>query len=589
MTYVPISQKIHQIFWHKCLENGFAILQTSDQINIANLKIFNHFNWVWRKLSKNPWITVKKEYWKFVRDNPTLKWDWSIISRQASFTLVKNNCHLPWNWDILSIREDLQDDNILQISKKYWIWKTLTLLRSWDFISNNPNLPWDWDELSRRIVLKTDQDVEVLKLTISKPWNWKILSTKVHENWKLVCTYPHKNWDWNILSNNESIDWMIVCLTKKKPWNWKLFSSRSDLDWGIIEQCIDKPWDWFLLSNQININWEFIDSHKNYNWKWFLLSCHKKIPQWFVESNINENFSFKVLSSKVDISLIQLYPDKNWNFLNFDYDFEYFYFPHTVYDNPHIKWRDIKENPHLEWNYRYVHKKFSDGQIDWDYISSNLSLAWDYSWLCRQSNIPAKFLLAYYDHITSSTMVFSNATVFRFLNLNCQLTIDFITSNLHIPWNYEMIEKNTYYRRSLAARIIQRYWRLCRYDPSYTMCEKIQMGNFQKISDLYFPSLQNDKVNERVEQEDYFFEKTKKCFNHNNYFYKDCSFNKLNEIYFKSIDTYKIETKINPMYKTKLYETKYHANFQKENKRFYKYKNNKRHFSSRKQRFGYNY
>ena len=32
-----------------------------------------------------------------------------------------------------------------------------------------------------------------------------------------------------------------------------------------------------------------------------------------------------------------------------------------------------------------------------------------------------------------------------------------------------------------AAEIIQKYWRLCRYDPTYTMCKKIQTRNLENI------------------------------------------------------------------------------------------------------------
>ena len=32
-----------------------------------------------------------------------------------------------------------------------------------------------------------------------------------------------------------------------------------------------------------------------------------------------------------------------------------------------------------------------------------------------------------------------------------------------------------------AAKLIQKYWRLCRYDPSYKMCEKVQLRNLRII------------------------------------------------------------------------------------------------------------
>ena len=37
-------------------------------------------------------------------------------------------------------------------------------------------------------------------------------------------------------------------------------------------------------------------------------------------------------------------------------------------------------------------------------------------------------------------------------------------------------------RKINAAITIQKYWRLCRYNPSYKMCERVQMNNFKLLS-----------------------------------------------------------------------------------------------------------
>ena len=36
-----------------------------------------------------------------------------------------------------------------------------------------------------------------------------------------------------------------------------------------------------------------------------------------------------------------------------------------------------------------------------------------------------------------------------------------------------------------AAEIIQKNWRICRYNPKYKMCEKVQSNNLKSNLDLY--------------------------------------------------------------------------------------------------------
>ena len=58
----------------------------------------------------------------------------------------------------------------------------------------------------------------------------------------------------------------------------------------------------------------------------------------------------------------------------------------------------------------------------------------------------------------------------------------------HNPWRKRLINKWVYvYDEKIwnAALVIQKYWRLCRYNPMYKLCHTIQIKNLNDIYDDY--------------------------------------------------------------------------------------------------------
>ena len=58
-------------------------------------------------------------------------------------------------------------------------------------------------------------------------------------------------------------------------------------------------------------------------------------------------------------------------------------------------------------------------------------------------------------------------------------------NNYHKPINLDLLDKyvELYDEEKINTVIfIQRHWRLCRYNPKYKMCEKVQMKNFELIN-----------------------------------------------------------------------------------------------------------
>ena len=56
----------------------------------------------------------------------------------------------------------------------------------------------------------------------------------------------------------------------------------------------------------------------------------------------------------------------------------------------------------------------------------------------------------------------------------------------HKTWNWTYIFTDRYVelydeKKWNAALVIQKYWRLCRYNPKYKMCERVQLRNFDDI------------------------------------------------------------------------------------------------------------
>jgi hypothetical protein len=52
----------------------------------------------------------------------------------------------------------------------------------------------------------------------------------------------------------------------------------------------------------------------------------------------------------------------------------------------------------------------------------------------------------------------------------------------HFPTSYDYINKTVFsYRQYLATKIIKQQWRICRWNPTYSMCKSIQYKNYTDI------------------------------------------------------------------------------------------------------------
>ena len=457
-------------FLKQCFLNGFSQIETCEYINLENISDFPDTHWMWRKIAKNKNFRNKYPdyFWKFVKNNPKKNWnfDWEYISYIVSAYEVKNYPNFPWSLSTLSRRINWsqsksrnkfikKDSDWEAVSNTYhshsqtflykWDFGSITKYAPLDFISKHPELPWDYSKIT-------------------------------------ICVYGYgKTYDRYLLF------WDLVAHTPLKNWDWINISDYAT--WDFIRENPHIPWDYSILSNKTYIDWEYVDDHNNQNWNWYSFSYKKDIPLWFIKKYIaTKPFRYEKISNKVDIETLNNYPDLEWNFKWAHIDFYPEFTNNSVYNNPRICWDDIKNNPHLGWNYKYVHQTFKNGNIDWDYIIQRMWYTWDFKWLSEQSNIPLKFLIAYYNYLSTHNydVEFSiHNNIFKNLCQNVNLSNQDIIDHYKIPWAYSYLEKNMFLKRDQAARIIQNQWLKCRYNPEFRLCHKIQTQNLCDIFDEY--------------------------------------------------------------------------------------------------------
>lgn len=356
--------------------------------------------------------------------------------------------NINWNFILNHIFED-------------WNWDKLSEYVPFEYVSDYPYLPWDYQEIS----CHNDVDYDFVLNFKDFNWNWDTLSEIVP--FKYVSDNPNLPWDYKEISTHSDIDWDFVLKFSDSIWDWVILSKK--VPWKIVKKQIYLNWCLETLSKKRYIDWEFVHQNDYLNWDWYYLSCHTDIPDWFLNIHINKFTDLDLISKIVSLEILLKYPNKNWNFRNI-----------ALY-NRFIIWKNYKDNPQIPWDYIIIFHRYK--RIDWDYIIQNPDLNWDYSRLVTQNKIPYQFLLIvctkfsnYPDYIKYCIDLFS-----KNMCLNNQLVID----NKDIDWNYNFIEKNIYIKKDQAARIIQKHWLNCRYNPKFKMCRIVQLKNYKLICDEY--------------------------------------------------------------------------------------------------------
>ena len=135
----------------------------------------------------------------------------------------------------------------------------------------------------------------------------------------------------------------------------------------------------------------------------------------------------------------------------------------------------IKENPQIPWNYTFISmnpnltiKFIKENFIKtwrWDYISCNENITWEN--IQENINFPWSW---------------TN------IGKNPNITWDIIRKNPNYPWYYRDIShnkdifdiSNERIRKYFAVKTIWRYWFRANTDPTYLICQKRLLYEFQQ-------------------------------------------------------------------------------------------------------------
>ena len=256
------------------------------------------------------------------------------------------------------------------------------------------------------------------------PWNWKYISLNPNITFEIIQENPSHSWDWHNISKNPNITWKIIQDNKYKPWDWSGVSQNPNITWDIIINNLEKKWDIPNIFKHPNITWDMIQILvikyniviNNYNL--IYISQNPNITVEIIKENMNYKWPCEWLSENPNMTMEFILEnlDKNWSW----YDLS---------KNPNITFDDIKKtlDPHKANSCNWVWEKLSNNpNITWDIVNKNPQYNW-YKSILDTNPMPKQ--------------------------------------------KEEWINKKRL--EIIAANIIHRYWRLCTFNPEYTLARKL--------------------------------------------------------------------------------------------------------------------
>ena len=206
-------------------------------------------------------------------------------------------------------------------------------------------------------------------------------------------------------------------------FSFEYMGANSCLTWEIIEANLDKPWNWKYVSKNLNITWAIIKANLDKPWDWYELSRHPNITWAIIKANL----------------------DKPWD------------------------WCELSRHPN----------------ITWEIIEANMDKPWDCNEVIRYPNLNIDFITTKPD----------KEQYLPGLSNHPNLTFDTILNNLDSYWNWKKIRFHQFAkqreitienvaRQWMASYKIQQVFRVARYNPSYKLCNKIQIESYNTLIEM---------------------------------------------------------------------------------------------------------
>lgn len=301
------------------------------------IKYLNH-NIDQSYFNTNPNLTID-----FIKNNPTIPWDWKEISRHSNITIqdITENPDLPWDWKEISFKPTITIDFIKQFSNKPLNFKIISKCKniSMNDIENNLDLPWNWNHVSQNPNLT----IYFVEKHLNRSWNWKCVSRIVTMDFIKKHKDIQFNWNSINLVNTTITREDIVNNLDDFPWDFANMPLSKYPPFEFILQHLDKNWDWGRLSSADFVTIKHIIDNPNLPWHYDYMSYNENLTIEFVLNNIDKGWKFYGITQSHlgTIENVLKYPDLNWNIS-------------LLSSKSNITMEIIEENMHLNWDFNQI-------------------------------------------------------------------------------------------------------------------------------------------------------------------------------------------------------------------------------------------
>lgn len=338
--------------------------------------------------------------------------------------------------------------------------------------------------------------IELIKLNLSKPLDWKKISMNPNITIKNVIDNPNLPWNFECICRNPNITPQTVAKNPNLPWdyselinnrNWNVFFIDNILDCLYVNyiQIIDKSIKIIkiyddeiksivesivenILRTKQLLNWDTICKYSNLPWNWFNLSCNRFISWDIIKNNIdkpwiwervsvNPNVTMEIIDQNMDLpwdwKMLPLTGNLTWKFVKshklFNSDKSIIYMGIDRY---------VKKKKKLPLE--FVDFEYLSGfDIPLDYIEQHLNEPWNWhTLLCCNKYLTFEFIKKYHsrfvdwcyvsmrEFITCEIVKQNSELPWNYSGLSCNINItpDFIQENINKPWNWKFISLNTF-------------------------------------------------------------------------------------------------------------------------------------------------
>ena len=207
----------------------------------------------------------------------------------------------------------------------------------------------------------------------------------------LINLYPAEMWPYVLeLSANPNITPDFIEQHIDKPWNWNMMSINPSITLRFIEQHLDKDWDWNLFVENPNITQEFVGRHIDENWDWLKLTKKSYITVEFIIRHRNKPWDWIWLS-------VSNYPNPNYPYSkpNMTPRIRQ-YFRQREYDFENNKWTDtevpgsddqIHDPMECQFNPKHQVQRFA-----LKYVMRQLHEPWFWEVISKNTNLTPNFI-----------------------------------------------------------------------------------------------------------------------------------------------------------------------------------------------------